>query len=179
MEHAGLTTYLNDHLAGSVAAIDLLDHLLERAPSPEAKRLFADLRAEVSQDQEALQVIIRRAGADESGWRKAGAWISEKLGRLKLRIDDPANDTLHELEAVEALTLGLLGKLALWRALATAGADLEWLHGIDLDRLQQRGLDQHARAEARRLELAHTLLAPISAGGARRSNHRPRPRTLS
>jgi len=34
MDRASLTTYLNDHLAGSVGAIDLLDHLVERAPNP-------------------------------------------------------------------------------------------------------------------------------------------------
>ena len=62
MDRAALTTYLNDHLAGSVGAIDLLDHLVERAPDPEAKRLFADVRVEVTQDQETLQLIIRRAG---------------------------------------------------------------------------------------------------------------------
>jgi hypothetical protein len=179
MNSAALTTYLNDHFAGSVAAIDLLDHLLERAPSPEAKRLFADIRAEVTQDQETLQAIIRRVGADESGWRKAGAWFSEKLARLKLKIDDSTDGNLHELEAVEALSLGILGKLALWRSLAVVGSDVEWLRGIDLDRLQGRALDQHARAESRRLELARLLVEPIPTVGDRPTNHRPQLRKLS
>jgi len=179
MDRASLTTYLNDHLAGSVGAIDLLDHLVERAPDPEAKRLFADVRVEVTQDQETLQLIIRRAGADETGWRKAGAWISEKLARLKLKIDDSASATLHELEAVEALSLGIQGKLALWRALAAAGTDVEWLYGVDLGRLQQRAGDQYERVEARRLELARMLFEPIPTTGDRRSNHRPQLRSLS
>jgi len=179
MNQADLTTYLNDHLAGSVAAIDLLDHLLERAPSPDAKRLFADLRAEVVQDQETLQTVIRRAGADEAGWRKAGAWLGEKLARLKLKIDDSGDGTLHELEAVEALSLGILGKLSLWQSLAAAGGDLDWLRGINLDRLQQRARDQQQRAERRRLELARMLFAPISSIDDRRSNARPQLRKLS
>jgi hypothetical protein len=40
---------------------------------------------------------------------------------------------------------------------------------MDLDRLQQRGLDQHARAEARRLELAHQLLEPVRVIGEKRA----------
>jgi len=179
MNGAALTTYLNDHVAGSVAAIDLLDHLLERAPTPEAKRLFTDLRAEVAQDQETLQAVVRRTGADESGWRKAGAWIGEKLARLKLKFDDSTDGILHELEAVEALSLGILGKLAMWRSLATVGDDVEWLRGIDLDRLQGRALDQHARAEERRLELARMLFEHIPTAENRRANHRPQLRKLS
>jgi hypothetical protein len=177
MEQA-LTIYLNDHLAGSVAAIDLLDHLLERAPSSEAKRFFADLRAEVTQDQETLQALIRRAGADESGWRKAGAWIGEKLSRLKLKIDDTTNGDLHEFEAVEALSLGLMGKLALWRTLAAVGNDFEWLRGVDLGRLQQRALDQHERVERRRVELARRLFEPVPAIADGPTNHRPQLRKL-
>lgn len=157
MEHEALTTYLNDHLAGSVAAIELLDHLIERAPGPEPKNLYADLRADVAEDQETLQVAIRRLRADEIGWRKAGAWLTEKLGRLKLRMDDSADGGLHELEAVEALSLGILGKLALWRALVQAVGELESLRGLDLARLERRAQDQHARAESRRLALVREL----------------------
>ncbi len=157
MEHQTLTAYLNDHLAGLVAAIEMLDHLIERAPGPQPKNLYADLRADVAEDQQTLQVVIRRLGGDESGWRKAGAWLTEKLGRLKLRLDDSANGALHELEAVEALSLGILGKLALWRVLAQAAGELESLRGINLPRLQRRAEDQHSRAESRRLALAREL----------------------
>jgi hypothetical protein len=162
MEHEALTTYLNDHLAGSVAAIEMLDHLIERAPGPEPKNLYADLRADVAEDQETLQVVIRRLSADESGFRKASAWLTEKLGRLKLRMDNSADGGLHELEAMEALCLGILGKLALWRALAQAAGELESLRGMDLGRLERRAQDQHARAESRRLALARELFQELS-----------------
>ena len=157
MEHPALTTYLNDHLAGSVAALELLDHLLERTPTPDAKRLYADLRADVTADQETLQGLLRQVGGHESGVRKVGAWLTEKAGRLKLRLDESANGLLYEFEAVEGLSLGILGKLALWQSLTPLADQLEVLRGLDLERLQQRALDQYSRAEARRRELARTL----------------------
>jgi len=39
-----LATYLNDHLAGSVAAIELLAHLRELSKGTERERLFTSLQ---------------------------------------------------------------------------------------------------------------------------------------
>jgi hypothetical protein len=49
-----LTTYLNDHLAGSVAALELLDHLADLHLNPDRKRFFSGLRVEVEQDEDDL-----------------------------------------------------------------------------------------------------------------------------
>jgi hypothetical protein len=91
----------------------------------------------VTEDQETLRGILRALGAEESGFRKAGAWLTEKVGRLKLHLEGPAPGSLHQLEALEALALGILGKLALWRGLVVAGG-IEALRGVDLGELQRR-----------------------------------------
>lgn len=58
-----LTTYLKDHFAGSVAALELLDHLISSHRAKSQEQLFVRLRQEVSEDQEVLQKILYALGA--------------------------------------------------------------------------------------------------------------------
>lgn len=159
MSHDGLTTYLNDHLAGSVAAVELLDHLIKLQRGSAVERELAAVRAEVEEDQKTLQSLLREVGGKESAVRKAVAWLTEKLGQAKLRLDDPGNGELRVLEALEALTLGIQGKAALWRALAAASAQLPQLQQLDLAALEQRALKQSQRLDTLRLRAAPKALS--------------------
>jgi hypothetical protein len=159
MSHDGLTTYLNDHLAGSVAAVELLDYLIKLQPGSAVERELAAVRAEVEEDQKTLQSLLREVGGKESPVRKAAAWLTEKLGQAKLRLDDPGNGELRVLEALEALTLGIQGKAALWRALAAASAQLPQLQQLDLAALEQRALKQSQRIDSLRLRAAPKALS--------------------
>jgi hypothetical protein len=158
MSSKALSTYLNDHLAGSVAALELLDHLAELHSDPDRKRFFTGLRAEVEKDQSVLQQLIKKVGGEESTARKAAAWLTEKLGRVKLRLDDPGNGQLRVLEAIEALGLGIQGKLALWRALGVVAGRVPQLQGVDYTRLEQRAVQQHQQVEGQRLQTARVAL---------------------
>jgi hypothetical protein len=90
--------------------------------------------------------------------RKAAAWLTEKLGEAKLRLDDPGDGQLRVLEAVETLGLGIQGKLALWRALAAVADRLPKLQRVDFARLEQRAIQQHQRVEGQRLQAARLAL---------------------
>jgi hypothetical protein len=151
-----LTTYLNDHLAGSVAALELLDHLLKHKSG--LGNELSRLRAEIEDDQQVLRRIVNDLGARESSVRKAAAWLSEKLGQAKLRWDDRGQGDLMLLEALEALGLGIQGKLALWRGLAAVAGSVPALRELDLQRLQQRAAGQFDRVDAIRLQVARTAL---------------------
>ena len=156
MASEAVTTYLNDHLAGSTAALQLLDHLVD-AGGPDDRRFFETLRAAVAEDRQTLEDVMRRVGARESGLKHVGGWLAEKAVRLKLMYDDPASRMLAPLEGLELLALGILGKCALWKALATAGPDIPSLQGFDLATLEARAREQHGHVEARRLESAHQV----------------------
>ena len=113
-----LTTYLNDHLAGSVAALELLEHLIERhADMPWAGSL-TELRGEIEQDQTSLRDLLQRLGEAESATKKTLGWLSEKLGVARRTLSPGYEPELAMLEDLEALALGIQGKLGLWRALA-------------------------------------------------------------
>jgi hypothetical protein len=159
MAATGLTTYLNDHLAGSVLALELLDHLMQQSPAIGRSELAA-LRAEIEEDQQLLRRILNDVGGDESPIRKAAAWITEKLGQVKLKLDDRVTGELRAFEALEALALGIQGKLLLWRALETVAGSIPSLGGVDFQQLQRQAENQFNRAEALRRQAARVALLP-------------------
>jgi hypothetical protein len=147
-----LHLYLNDHLAGSVAAIELIDNLIEHHPEDRFGKFFRDLRNEIHTDQEQLRDLIRKVGAEESAIRKAGAWLAEKFGRAKF---GDTGDSVEMLQAVEGLGLGITGKRLLWRSLNAVAANFPELQGTDFNALESRARDQFDRTEALRMEMAH------------------------
>ncbi len=153
-----LATYLNDHLAGSVAAIELLDHLRELSKGTQREKLFTTLQSEIREDQVVLQDLLRSLGEKESRIRKTAAWLAEKLGEVKLKLDDSGNGDLPLLEALESLALGILGKLALWRSLETGRETVPELRRLDFEKLKSRALAQHNRVEAERVQAARNAL---------------------
>jgi len=145
-----LHTYLNDHLAGSVAAIELLDDLIEHHSEDRFGKIFRDLRDEIEADQETLRNLIRKLGAKESAVRKAGAWLAEKFSRVKI---GDADDSAELLQALEGLALGISGKQLLWRSLAAIEANFPALQGSDFNELEKRAHDQFERVERLRMQM--------------------------
>ena len=149
-----IATYLNDHLAGSVVAIELMEHLEAAHAGTPLERFFAELRADVMADRKELEALMSRLGIQESGARKATAWLTEKITEIKLRLDDPAGGALRLLEALEALSLGIEGKRGMCLALAAAAEVAPGLKAIDYERMKRRAEEQRQRVEEVRLHAA-------------------------
>jgi hypothetical protein len=154
-----LATYLNDHLAGSVVAIELMEHLEKVHAGSELATKLSEIRAEILRDRGELEAIMHRQRIEQSSTRKVMAWLSEKFAEIKLGLDDPAGGSLHLLEALEAVAVGIDGKRALWRALNAAQIDA--LSDTDLQRLDQRALHQRGEMELLRLKAAEKALRDI------------------
>jgi hypothetical protein len=146
-----LHIYLNDHLAGSVVALELLDALIEQHSEDRFGKPFRGLRDEIHEDRETLRDLIRKVGANESTIRKAGAWLAEKFGRAKI---GDTGDSAGLLQALEALALGITGKKLLWRSLTAIAANFPALQGSDFAELDRRARDQFERVEDLRLQVA-------------------------
>ncbi len=159
MNVENLTTYLNDHLAGSVAAVELVEHLVELSKGTPRERFFLTLGDEIREDQEVVKQLLRAVGGKESKARKAAAWLTEKVGQAKLKLDDSGTGQLRLLEALETLALGIQGKLALWRALAVAAEPVPPVRQLDLPRLELRAREQYDRVEAQRLQAARSAFS--------------------
>jgi hypothetical protein len=152
MSHDNVSTYLNDHLAGSVAAIELIDDLANASDDALLKQFLADLKREIESDQRVLEQLIAGAGESEGVVRKAAAWLSEKAARAKLKIAGEDLGGLGLVQALEMLALGIRGKELLWRALANSN----WpeVKDLDLPKLEARAIEQQKRVEEKRLEAA-------------------------
>ena len=65
VDREALSIYLNDHLAGSVAAIDLLDHMIADDPDPALARELIDLQSGLMAERpvgvELVDAVIDRA----------------------------------------------------------------------------------------------------------------------
>ena len=159
MSRDALPTYLNDHLAGSVAAVELVDRLIDHASLGDVRLQLVELRTEIAADQTSLEDILHRIGGQTSPVRSVAGWLAEKAGQLKLLFDDPDRGKLGRLEALEILQLGIHGKRGLWTALMAVQPQIPALHGVDLERLEQRAEAQHAQVEALRVDSARRVLS--------------------
>jgi hypothetical protein len=157
MSDEALSAYLNDHLAGSVGAIEMIERAIqENAGNLLARRLGEELEA-IRKDQGIVRDLIQRIGSSESRLKKTGAWLAEKAGRVKLGGTDKPTE-LSRMETLEALVIGIHGRWALWRALRVAADRHAVLRDLDLDALERRTAEQHDRVEEWRLEAAREVL---------------------
>ena len=157
-----LNVYLQDHLAGSVQAVQLLEFLRDHHRKEALGAFATDLLNEIKADQEVLQGLSQRIGGGSSGLKELAAWFTEKMVRLKLKVENK-ND-LGIFEALEFLAIGIQGKLALWRVLEKSRIWTFGYRGIDLKRLVARAEAQHALVEGRRLEIGRAVLSKGHSG---------------
>lgn len=153
MNKENLGDYLRDHLAGSVAGIELLRHLAEAAPSPTERSILEDLHREVETDQTTLKELLAGLDLSESMIKKAGAWLAEKALMLKAH---GTAEPLGRLEALEVILLGVQGKHSLWKALAELPPADSW---PDLQELKSRARNQMQVLETLRLEAVRMAFA--------------------
>jgi hypothetical protein len=156
-----LATYLQDHMAGAMMGVEILEALRDQHSGEPLGRFAADLLVEVEADRDVLQRILDRVGGS-SLIKEATAWVGEKISRLKL--SRQAGGELGTFEALEALALGILGKRSLWMALITVAAQDDRIDTPDLEQLVTRSQSQYERVEERRLLAARAALTPTEPG---------------
>jgi hypothetical protein len=152
MANQHLATYLNNHLAASVAALDLLSSLETTQAKTDIARVASELRNEIEADQQELENLMERLQIAKNRPRQAVGWLGERFTQIKLRLDDSDDGPLHLLESLELLLIGIEGKRGLWRALAHAS--VPGLPLTDYERFAMRSETQQQRVEAMRLAAA-------------------------
>lgn len=151
-----LRIYLNDHLVGASANVQLA---LRTAGSLRGTQLGHDLdaiAAQISADYAALVDIMRSVEVTPRRTFALLGRLGERLGRLKLngRLLRPSQ--LSTLIELETLRLGVLGKLQGWRSLSVAAE-----RDPRLNREQLRGLEEAAMRQAETLARMCTAAASI------------------
>ena len=154
MDDKLLRTYLNDHLAGAVAAVGLARNARSRADRPDEKAWLDRLIAEIEEDRRLLVDLLERIGGSPSRVKRPMAWLAERAARLKLSIRFRRRAPLGRVQQMEALHLGIRGKLALWTLLEALAHPR--YHDVDLPALQARARRQMEEVDTRRLELGRS-----------------------
>ena len=85
----------------------------------------------------------------------------EKVGEVKLRVDDEPGGAFQFLQGLETVAIGIDGKRALWQGLAVGAEQNPALRGMDYDRLIERAVAQRARVEVLRLGAARSVLGQV------------------
>jgi hypothetical protein len=152
-----LGVYLNDHLAGAAAGIELAGKLHDNNQGNELGNLTAALRRDIEQDRAELEELMGRLEIQRHPVKEAAGWALEKLSRLRLNPALTGSAELTRLLETEALSLGIEGKLRMWLALQAAASNDPRLAGTDFDRLIER-----ARGQRRALE-PHRVAAALAA----------------
>src|SRR4029453_7206572 len=152
-----LDSYLNDHLAGSISALELIAHWVEVHKGEPFGSFFVEIEREIKVDQDTLRDVMRTLGVEESKVRQAGAWPAEKVGRVRLMIEGDEQGSLGLVLTLEGLIMGVTGKKLMWRALAAA--KLPELNGYNFDEPQRRAEQQVERIEAERISAVRQVFA--------------------
>ena len=152
-----LDSYLNDHLAGSISALELIAHWVEAHNGEPLGSFFVEIEREIKADQDTLRDVMRALGVEESKMRQAGAWVAEKIGRARLIIAGDGRGSLGLLLTLEGLIMGVTGKKLLWRTLAAA--KLPPLNTYNFESLQRRAEQQVERIEAERISAIREAFA--------------------
>jgi hypothetical protein len=155
--HHFLAIYLNDHLAGATVGVELARRLRgSNRDHPDFGEPLASICAAIEVDRTTLEEVMEELGIDRSRLKPAGAWLGEKLGRLKLNGQLRGYSPLSRMVELEGLCIGIDGKTQLWRALAQAlpGEQL----GFDFNALAERAAGQRQRVQDLHLHAAAAAL---------------------
>ena len=113
---------------------------------------------EIEEDRQSLEEIMQALGVGIDRLKVAAGWTAEKLGRLKLNGRLLGYSPLSRVVELEALILGVRGKLALWRS----------LEALEPEQLAQARLTELVARADRQLEglESHRLRAVEDAFGS-------------
>jgi hypothetical protein len=154
-----LAIYLNDHLAGATMGIELARRALGANRSTELGRFLEELLREIEEDKRTLEGIMRSLDVPKSAVKPRLAVAAERLGRLKLNGQVTGYSPLSRVLELEGLTIGVAGKLSLWRNLRDGAGLAEHLPGLDLDALIARAERQLGSIAEHRIAAARLALA--------------------
>jgi hypothetical protein len=152
-----LGNYLQDHYAGSAAGIELFRRAAQQQSDPVARTAITEMVEEVENDRAALERFLTAVGSKPDPLKNAGAWLAEKLSRLKPNGELLHRSPLSDVVELEALRLAVEGKAAGWRVLRRLAEDDDRFDRSELDQLLKSAADQIDRLEKLRMAAAERV----------------------
>jgi hypothetical protein len=138
-----LPTYLRDHLAGSVAAVDIARRRRDAEPNEPSRRAIAQLIKDIEEDRARLRDLMSGLGIMPSLWKQSIAAGFSWLGAGRSAV---GSAELNRLQEFEVLLMGVRGKELLWYTMGRLGL---------LDRATQQLLLHRVATQRATLEMLH------------------------
>lgn len=161
-----LEIYLNDHLGGATGACEIARNAVEKFSTTSHRNFLAEFLTQVEEDRATLEEMINAVGGTPNPVKQAGAWLMEKLSRIKLSPGGLGSEEMSALLTIETLCIGVEGKICLWVALKDIAGDIKELSAFDLEELLARAKSQRDGLEKERLVATRAALLP-TVGAAR------------
>lgn len=153
-----LAIHLQDHLAGSTAAVELSRRAAKAHRGTSLGDALDALTLEATSDRQSLLDLMGLLEIGPDRLKTGAAWIGEKVGRLKLNGSLLHRSPLSDVVELDAMRMAVEWKAAGWRLLqALADADPR-LAQADLEDLVRRAADQVDRIEGLRIAVARDRL---------------------
>ena len=156
MAYSGLDTYLNDHIAGAIAGVNLAKMAAEEHQTDEHGPFFSEIYAAIQADFDTLQQLAKSLGVDESASKSALAEIGSKV--MAPKFTGGEDDELNAFVTLETLSIGIEGKVCMWKALKTVESEYAAFKEFDIDELVARGISQREKIEEQRQKVAPLAL---------------------
>jgi hypothetical protein len=157
-----LGIYLRNHDAGAVGGLRRFAAAARTHSDPAARAELARLHTEIAQDHEQLRRVMEALGVRPSRAQQLLVTVGEQVGRLKPNGKFVGRSRLTDVVEVEALILGVTGKLRLWHVLATLAPGHPGIEVVDLEVLQRRAVDQLDRLARLHVESARELARELA-----------------
>jgi len=154
-----LGIYLNDHLAGATIGLELSRRARGSNEGNEYGEVLERIAREIEEDRETLKALMDLLEIGHDRIKVGGAWLAEKLGRLKPNGRLLSYSPLSRLVELDSLALGISGKLSLWEALQEVAAEDARLDPEELRRLADRAERQRKEVWRLRQRAAREALA--------------------
>lgn len=135
-----LGVYLNDHLAGAAAGVALARRAARQHSRHRAE--LTSIAREIVHDRAALVAIMRALGVPTRAYKQYAAWLGEKIGRFKPNGQLVGRSPVSDVLELEALRLGVEGKVAGWRLLRRLADHDDRIDAGFLDELIKRAIRQ-------------------------------------
>ncbi|MBT2481470.1 hypothetical protein [Streptomyces sp. ISL-94] len=173
-----LGIYLNDHLAGATAGVDLMQRSAKSHQDSPLGPQLERLAREGAQDRESLKEIMRSLDVPERRSRAALGRLVEKAGRLKLNGRLFSRSPLSDVLELEAMRLDVQGKASGWLNLRALAQRDDRIDTARLARLLERAEEQAEMLEELRTRCAVRTFATghAAATAGHPKGHHPKPR---
>ncbi|WP_223634503.1 hypothetical protein [Corallococcus sp. EGB] len=157
-----LGIYLNDHLLGSTVGLDLAKRTERENRSNPVGQYLATLIPLLEQDRATLLTVMAALEVRVDPLKVGGAWLAEKLSRLKLNGSWLRYSPLSRLVELEGLCVGSHGRVSLWRTLERMSAREPRLARFDFVFLAERADGQLETLQTLRLRSTDAAFSDTS-----------------